>query len=75
VFMFAFFIAKCFTFLFIFGAIVDDTGAFAGIIGLSIALNHGVMRPRPLPKVNPAAGNARPAIPSMVFPSPPLLER
>jgi len=75
VFFFAFFIAKCFTFLFIFGAIVDDTGAFAGIIGLSIALNHGVMRPRPLPKVNPAAGDARPAIPPMVFPSPPLLER
>jgi O-antigen ligase len=42
-FLFASFISKVFAFLFIFGDIVGDTGAFAGVVGLSIALNHGVM--------------------------------
>jgi hypothetical protein len=44
VFLYAVFLAKCFSFIFVFGSFVDDVGHFAGIIGLSIALNHGVMR-------------------------------
>ena len=62
-FLFASFVSKCFAFLFIFGGIVDDVGGFAGIIGLSVALNHGVMRPKPKPKASPAPANSRFTIP------------
>jgi hypothetical protein len=61
--LYASFIAKMFGFLFIFGGIVEDVGGFAGIIGLSLALNHGVMRPKLQPKAKPAAANARLSIP------------
>ncbi len=40
--LFALFVSKVFGFLFIFGGIVEDVAGFAGIIGLSLALNHGV---------------------------------
>jgi hypothetical protein len=63
-FLFAFFVSKCFSFLFIFGNLVEDVGAFAGIIGLSVALNHGVMRARPQPKFNPPAADTPFAIPA-----------
>jgi len=68
-FLFASFIAKCFSFLFIFGGIVEDVGAFGMIFGLSIALNHGVMRPRPAPRVNPALANR-----GLAFPARPALQ-
>ncbi len=67
-FLFAFFVAKCFSFLFIFGGIVDDVGSFGCVVGLSAALNHGVRGPasaRPkAPLTDGASGlpvSARPA--------------
>jgi hypothetical protein len=69
-FFFAFFTCKIFVFLFIFGAFQDDVGNFAAIVGLSVAFNHGVMAPRPVPKANPAL-----ARPRMDFPGRPALQR
>ena len=69
-FLFAAYISKCFGFLFIFGGIVDDTGGFCGLIGLSVALNNGVMRPKPQPKLVPAA-----AKPSLAIPARPAFQR
>jgi hypothetical protein len=63
IFLYASFIAKCFSFLFIFGALSDDVGGFAALIGMSVALNHGVKGPRPLPKANPAFGSQPLAFP------------
>jgi hypothetical protein len=68
--MFAVYVAKCFSFLFIFGDITNDVGSFASVLGLSIALNHGVMRPRPVPRASPAS-----AIPRLPFPAQPALQR
>jgi len=48
------FIAKCITFVFIFGDLVGDMAGFAAVIGLSIALNHGIGRHQPLKKPLPA---------------------
>ena len=42
-FFLAFFISKCVMFFFIVGSLVDDTSAFAGSVGLSVAINHGIM--------------------------------
>jgi hypothetical protein len=75
-FLYAGFLAKCISFLFIFGGVVDDVGGFGAIIGLSIALNHGVMRrPKfavhavPAPQPAPAAGRTpfpvRPTFPAL----------
>lgn len=69
-FLFAYFVIKCFSFLFIFGGIVEDVGGFAGIIGLSIALNHGVMGSRPQPKASPIAAN-----PPLALPTRPAFQR
>jgi hypothetical protein len=57
IFLYAFFICKCTTFLFIAGAMADDMSAFAGVIGLSVAMNHGVRR-------RPPAGAGRQAPPA-----------
>jgi hypothetical protein len=62
--LFAFFVAKLFSFFFIFGGIVDDVAGFGGIIGLSIALNHGVRRPQPQPKTNPTFTGPRFDVPA-----------
>ena len=59
---FAMYVYKCFAFLFLFGAIADDVIGFAGIIGLSIALNHGMRRPPPR-KTAPVPIKPRFAIP------------
>jgi hypothetical protein len=67
--LFAFFLAKCLGFIFIFGSLVEDVGGFAAILGLSIALNHGVMRPQPLPRTKPG-----PANPNLAFPARPALQ-
>jgi hypothetical protein len=48
------FIVKCITFVFIFGDLVGDMAGYAAIIGLSIALNHGIGRPQPIKKPLPA---------------------
>ena len=61
--LYALFISKVFGFLFIFGGIVEDVGGFAGIIGLSLALNHGTARAQPLPAASPADTGPRLAIP------------
>jgi hypothetical protein len=74
--LYAAFVGKCFFFLFIFGGVVEDAGGFGAIIGLSIALNHGVMRrPKfavqavPAPRPAPAPGRtpfpARPPFPAL----------
>jgi hypothetical protein len=70
IFFFAFFICKILVFLFIFGAFPEDVGNFGALIGLSIAFNHGVMGPRPIPKANPAFTRPR-----MDFPARPALQR
>jgi len=54
-FLFASFVCKCISFLFIFGGIVEDVGGFAGIVGLSLAMNHGMARPQPQLHASPAA--------------------
>jgi hypothetical protein len=64
IFLFASLIGKCLVFLFIFGAISEDVAGFAGIIGLSLALNHGVARPQPQPQAAPAAAKARLPLPA-----------
>jgi hypothetical protein len=63
-FLFAAFVAKCIVFLFIYGGIVDDVSGFGCLIGLSLALNHGVARPKPQPKPNLAASNPRSSFPA-----------
>jgi len=68
VFFLALFISKCVTFLFVFGGLVEDMGSFAALIGLSVAINHGVMQPAPA--VQPA-----PASPVMPFPGAPAWQR
>ena len=65
-FLFALFVAKVFGFLFIFGGIVEDVGSFACLIGLSLALNNGVTRPRPQRATNPRSSfPTRPAFPAL----------
>lgn len=60
--LYALFLSKVFGFLFIFGGIVEDVASFAGVIGLSIALNHGVMRPQSKLKASPVVTSPRPAL-------------
>lgn len=74
-FLFATFISNCLFFLFIFGDVVTEVSQFTGVLGLSIALNHGVMRRPPLPKKEPVpvlrqeherhAFPSRPAFPAL----------
>lgn len=52
--LFAAFIFMCFNFLFIFGGIVEDVGHFAGVIGLSLAINHGIKGPQSFSQPAPA---------------------
>ena len=70
VFLFASFVVKCVTFVFIFGSFVEDVGAYAAIIGLSIAFNHGVKGLSPVTKAKPAFVNSR-----QTFPAQPALQR
>jgi len=71
---FAAFIAKCFGFLFIFGDVVGDVGGFAGLIGMSIALNHGIMR-RPAQTTAPIRINQNPRSGQPRFPVRPAFQR
>jgi len=59
-FLFTLYVTGCFFFVFIFGDPVNDVGHFCGIIGLSIALNHGICR-RPAPAQKQNAGALRQA--------------
>jgi hypothetical protein len=45
IFLFAYFLAKIFSFLIVFGAFSNDMLGFAGIIGLSISINGGIRKP------------------------------
>ncbi|HUC83804.1 MAG TPA: O-antigen ligase family protein [Candidatus Acidoferrales bacterium] len=54
VFIYASFITKCLLFLFVAGSVVTDVAAFTGLVGLSVAINHGVQRRKPLPVARPA---------------------
>ncbi len=60
--LFATFVCKCVGFLFVFGSLVEDVGSFAGVIGLSLAFNHGVRRPPPR-QANPAVASPRFSLP------------
>jgi hypothetical protein len=62
--LFVAYVLGCIGFLFIFGDIVNSVSAFTGIIGMSLALNHGVSRPRPQPKASPVATSPRLPIPA-----------
>ena len=48
-FLLAYFAVKCVSFMVIFGAVQNDIGIFAGLAGLSVALNNGVRKPVPQP--------------------------
>lgn len=43
-FLFAFFVAKLIFFLTMFGAFASDLAVFVGLVGLSVAMNHGICR-------------------------------
>jgi hypothetical protein len=58
----AFFIAKVFHFLFVFGSLNWDFYAFTGIVGFSVALNGGLARRAVAPAVQPVSGRKRPAM-------------
>lgn len=75
-FLYAWFLCMAFSFLFIFGGVVEDVGHFAGIIGLSAALNYGArgpeartqpppepVRPRPSARLGWPGRPAQPALP------------
>ena len=42
IFLYAYFVVRIFMFVFIFGSLVGDVTAFAGLVGLSVSLNGGV---------------------------------
>jgi len=69
-FLYAFFLQKCVMFLFVVGSMVDDVGVFAGVIGLSVAFNHGVRR-RKAAAVWSAGQTASPARPALGRPAAP----
>jgi hypothetical protein len=50
-FLYGSFIAKIIFFIFIFGSFNGDLAVFVGIVGLGIALNGGMMRPPPEPRL------------------------
>jgi O-antigen ligase len=67
-FVFALFLVKIFFFLFVFGAFANDLSQFAGLAGLSVALNRGICTK---PATNPrpvvfrgalSAGNTEPGL-------------
>lgn len=51
--LFVWYMCSIFRFVFVFGD-AGAVGDFAGLIGLSVAFNHGVMGPRSFPRPNPA---------------------
>jgi O-Antigen ligase len=62
-FLYGSFIAKIFFFIFIFGSFNGDLAGFIGLLGLSVAINGGMRRPVPEPKLpvrtfRPASGIA-----------------
>jgi len=70
-FLFAWFICMCFSFMFIFGGVVEDVGHFAGVIGLSLVINRGVRHPRSFSQPAPAKLPA-PAEGRLEFPEQPV---
>jgi hypothetical protein len=48
-FLLAYFLCKILVFLFIFGSFYSDLTLFAGLLGLSVAINGGVRSPAPVP--------------------------
>ena len=64
------FVMGCIGFLFIYGDMVLGVPGFGGLIGLSLALNHGICRPRPLERKVPV-----PARPPLPFPARPAFSR
>jgi hypothetical protein len=69
-FLVALFVARCFSFLFIFGSMVEAVGQFGALFGLSIAFNHGIKRRRPQ-----ASPNQRPASPRLALSPRPAFQR
>lgn len=68
---YAFYIVKLFTFFVVFGAAVNDVANFGGLVGLSVALNHGVRGPQKQPKPNPIINQN----PRLGLPPQPALQR
>lgn len=58
--LFAAFVARCFGFLFIFGDLPMDVAGFAALVGLSVAVNHGIKAPQPRAAYRPANLPAKP---------------
>jgi hypothetical protein len=70
IFLYASFISKCILFLFVAGSMVSDINSFTGLVGLSVAINHGVKRraaavaaPRPTPAFAQRRSLGGPAMP------------
>jgi hypothetical protein len=53
-FLFASFLCMCFSFIFIYGGVVEDVGHFGGVIGLSLVINHGIRHPKSFSQPAPA---------------------
>jgi len=47
--LFALFISRVICFVFVYGTFYDDLASFTGILGLSVAVNHGIRKPAPAP--------------------------
>ena len=52
-FLLAYFVARIIFFIFVFGSLYSDLALFAGLVGLSVSLNHGVAQPEPQPAIEP----------------------
>lgn len=65
----AYFIARIILFCLIFGGFYGDLPIFVGIVGLSIALNHGIRKPAVQPSLAPAAEPLEIVPPGLAQPS------
>jgi len=66
-FFYVYYITKLLMFFFIFGDFVNDVGGFGAVIGLSIAINHGVMKPKSKAASQPNAVKPGPYTPRLAW--------
>lgn len=59
-FLIAYFAARLVFFTAVFGGFYGDLAVFSGIVGLSIALNHGIRKPVTVPAIAKAVEQAEP---------------
>lgn len=61
-FLFALFLTRCVLFLFVYGALHHEVGIMVGLVGLSIAINHGVRQTAPETQVQTQGVIQRPRL-------------